>query len=95
VLARGHHEPDDPDDAEHRQHQDDAASDGHGGRFEHQVGQFGKTAALYKYPFEDHGPATLETNLDLWARWIAWLDLHVMNGEPEDTPMPDGGGGGR
>lgn len=37
----------------------------------------GKTAALYVYPFEDHGPATRETLLDLWARWIAWLDKHV------------------
>jgi dipeptidyl aminopeptidase/acylaminoacyl peptidase len=39
----------------------------------------GKTAALYKYPFEDHGPATRETNLDLWARWVEWLDVYVKN----------------
>jgi dipeptidyl aminopeptidase/acylaminoacyl peptidase len=39
----------------------------------------GKTASLYMYPFEDHGPATKETNLDLWARWIAWLDRYVKN----------------
>jgi dipeptidyl aminopeptidase/acylaminoacyl peptidase len=39
----------------------------------------GKTASLYMYPFEDHGPATKETNLDLWARWIAWLDQYVKN----------------
>ena len=39
----------------------------------------GKTAALYYYPFEDHGPATKETNLDMWARWVAWLETYVKN----------------
>ncbi|MDA1080947.1 MAG: prolyl oligopeptidase family serine peptidase, partial [Gemmatimonadetes bacterium] len=37
----------------------------------------GKTSALYMYPYEDHGPATRETDLDQWARWVAWLDLYV------------------
>lgn len=37
----------------------------------------GKTAALYMYPYEDHGPATQESLLDLWARWTAWLDIYV------------------
>lgn len=37
----------------------------------------GKPAALYKYPFEDHGPAARETLLDLWARWVAWLEKYV------------------
>ncbi len=37
----------------------------------------GKPAALYMYPYEDHGPATEETLLDLWARWTAWLDIYV------------------
>lgn len=40
----------------------------------------GKNAALYMYPYEDHGPATEETLLDLWARWTAWLDIYVKNG---------------
>lgn len=40
----------------------------------------GKTAALYMYPYEDHGPLTRETVLDQWARWVAWLDLYVRNG---------------
>lgn len=40
----------------------------------------GKTAALYYYPYEDHGPATEETILDLWARWVAWLATYVKNG---------------
>ncbi len=39
----------------------------------------GKDAAMYMYPYEGHGPITKETTLDLWARWIAWLDLYVMN----------------
>ena len=43
----------------------------------------GKTAALYLYPYEDHGPATRETILDLWGRWTAWLDIYVKNaGKP-------------
>lgn len=37
----------------------------------------GKTSALYMYPYEDHSVATFESDLDLWARWIAWFDLHV------------------
>lgn len=37
----------------------------------------GKTSALYLYPYEDHGPATQESLLDLWARWTAWLDIYV------------------
>jgi dipeptidyl aminopeptidase/acylaminoacyl peptidase len=39
----------------------------------------GKTAALYMYPYEDHGPATQETILDLWSRWVQWLDTYVKN----------------
>ncbi len=39
----------------------------------------GKTASLYLYPYEDHGPVTKETLLDQWGRWTAWLDLYVKN----------------
>lgn len=39
----------------------------------------GKTAALYLYPYEDHSVATYESDLDLWARWIAWFDVHLKN----------------
>jgi len=35
------------------------------------------------YPFEDHGPATLESILDLWGRWTAWLELHLLTEEKE------------
>ena len=52
----------------------------HSRRLFHVLNGLGKTAALYMYPYEDHGPATEETILDLWARWVAWLDLHVKNG---------------
>ncbi|AIE85019.1 prolyl oligopeptidase family serine peptidase [Fimbriimonas ginsengisoli] len=34
----------------------------------------GKPAALYMYPYEDHGQIAQETILDQWARWVAWLD---------------------
>lgn len=37
----------------------------------------GKTSALYMYPYEDHGQRARETRLDMWARWVAWLDEHV------------------
>jgi dipeptidyl aminopeptidase/acylaminoacyl peptidase len=42
----------------------------------------GKVASLFMYPYEDHGPLTSETILDLWARWTAWLDLYVKNANP-------------
>ena len=50
----------------------------------------GKTAALYMYPYEDHGPASKETNLDLWARWVTWLDKYVMNPGQEDETETQG-----
>jgi dipeptidyl aminopeptidase/acylaminoacyl peptidase len=37
----------------------------------------GKPAALYLYPYEDHGQIARETRLDMWARWILWLEEHV------------------
>jgi dipeptidyl aminopeptidase/acylaminoacyl peptidase len=45
----------------------------------------GKTAALFMYPYEDHGPATRESDLDQWARWVAWLDMYVKHAG-ENTP---------
>ncbi len=56
----------------------------------------GKTAALYYYPYEDHGPAGRETLLDLWSRWAAWLDKYVKNPQPivKPTPTPGAGRGG-
>ncbi|HEX7486412.1 MAG TPA: prolyl oligopeptidase family serine peptidase [Vicinamibacterales bacterium] len=48
-------------------------------RLFHALNGLGKTAALYMYPLEDHGPVSRETLLDLWARWAAWLDKYVKN----------------
>ena len=39
----------------------------------------GKNAALYMYPYEDHGQIAEETVLDEWARFVAWLDKWVKN----------------
>ena len=46
-------------------------------RMLHALEGMGKTAALYMYPYEDHGPIAKETVLDQWARWTAWLDRYV------------------
>ena len=68
----------------------------HADRMFHALEVLGKTAAMYKYPYEDHGPATRETTLDLWARWVAWLDLYVMSPEADtETTDEDGSRGGR
>jgi dipeptidyl aminopeptidase/acylaminoacyl peptidase len=48
----------------------------------------GKTAALYMYPYEDHGPATVETDLDQWGRWTAWLDLYVKHANEPKVIVP-------
>jgi dipeptidyl aminopeptidase/acylaminoacyl peptidase len=37
----------------------------------------GKPAALYMYPYEGHSVATFDSDLDMWARWFAWFDVHV------------------
>lgn len=39
----------------------------------------GKPASLYMYPYEDHSVATYASDLDLWARWLAWFDVYVKN----------------
>ncbi len=53
----------------------------------------GKPAALYMYPFEDHGQIAMETRLDMWARWIAWLDKWVKNPDvpKQEESKPEGG----
>ena len=53
-------------------------------RLYHALNGLGKTTALYMYPYEDHGPASRETLLDLWARWGAWLDKYVKNPQKPD-----------
>jgi len=49
----------------------------------------GKTASLFMYPYEDHGPATKESDLDQWARWTAWLDIYVKHAnDKKQTVVP-------
>jgi dipeptidyl aminopeptidase/acylaminoacyl peptidase len=55
-------------------------------RLYHALNGLGKTAALYLYPYEDHGPVAKETLLDLWARWGAWLDKYVKNAQKSASP---------
>ena len=45
----------------------------------------GKTAVLYVYPFESHGPRTKTHYLDLWARWLEWFDEYVKGTGPDQT----------
>ena len=57
----------------------------HAPRLFHALNGLGKDAAMYLYPYEGHGPATLESILDLWGRWTAWLELHLA--EDEERPV--------
>ena len=64
----------------------------HSPRLFHALNGLGKEAAMYLYPFEDHGPATRETILDLWARWTAWLEVHLGEEDRDETITQDGAG---
>ncbi len=83
----------------HGQHdQNTGTAPFHAPKMFHALNDLGKTAALYMYPYEDHGPATVETTLDLWARWVAWLDryvLHYEDYEKEDEGEGEGRRGRR
>ena len=61
-------------------------------RLLHALQGLGKTAALYMYPYEDHGQVSRETLLDNWARWAAWLDKYVKNPAPPKTEEKKSGG---
>jgi dipeptidyl aminopeptidase/acylaminoacyl peptidase len=52
-----------------------------------------KAASLYIYPYEDHGPAGKETQLDMWARWVEWLDFYVKNPVKKESKKPAPGNG--
>lgn len=52
-------------------------------RMLHALQGLGKTAALYMYPYEDHSVGTYQTDLDQWARWLAWFDVYVKNAKQE------------
>lgn len=49
----------------------------HAPRMFHALNGLGKDASMYLYPYEDHGPASRDTLLDLWGRWTAFLDVHL------------------
>ncbi|MGW8265721.1 MAG: S9 family peptidase [Longimicrobiales bacterium] len=75
----------------HGKHDQNVGTDPiHSPKMFHALNGLGKTAALYEYPFEDHGPAAEQTLLDLWARWTAWLDKWIMNPAPP-TEEAEGG----
>ncbi len=57
-------------------------------RLIHALNGLGKTAALYMYPYEGHGQAAQETLLDMWARWIAWLDHYVKDADVNEPVAP-------
>jgi dipeptidyl aminopeptidase/acylaminoacyl peptidase len=52
----------------------------HSHRMFHALNGIGKEAALYIYPHEGHGPDSQQTLLDLWSRWVDWLDYYVKEG---------------
>jgi len=49
-------------------------------RMFHALNGIGKDAALYMYPHEGHGPDSEQTLLDLWTRWVDWLDFYLKEG---------------
>lgn len=57
----------------------------HSHRMFHALNGIGKTAAMYMYPHEAHGPAAEETLLDLWTRWVQWMD-HYVKDKGEHVP---------
>ena len=61
----------------------------HSPRLFHALNGLGKEAAMYLYPFEDHGPATKETLLDLWGRWAAWLEVYLGGSETTGRTISD------
>lgn len=55
-------------------------------RMLHALNGIGKEAAMYMYPHEGHGPSAEQTLLDMWTRWVGWLDHYVKDkgeGEPD------------
>ncbi|MEX0648953.1 MAG: prolyl oligopeptidase family serine peptidase [Balneolaceae bacterium] len=56
---------------------------GNSERMFHALNGMGKTAAMYMYPYEDHKLSAKETLLDMWRRWVDWLDYHVKGKQEE------------
>ncbi len=56
-------------------------------RMLHALQGLGKTAAMFMYPYEDHSVATYQTDLDQWARWLAWFDVYVKGAKEQRTAV--------
>jgi dipeptidyl aminopeptidase/acylaminoacyl peptidase len=54
-------------------------------RMLHALQGLGKTAAMYMYPYEDHSVAMYQTDLDQWARWLAWFDVYVKGAKAQSN----------
>lgn len=59
-------------------------------RMIHALTSLGKTAVLYEYPFESHTPRAIENKLDMWARFIDWLDRWLKK-EPAAKAVTEAG----
>jgi dipeptidyl aminopeptidase/acylaminoacyl peptidase len=57
-------------------------------RMFHALQGLGKPAALYMYPYEDHSVGTYTTDLDQWARWLAWFDVYVKGAPASKSVIP-------
>jgi len=57
-------------------------------RLIHALQGLDKTAALYMYPHEGHGQSAEATILDMWARWVAWLDHYVRDADVSEPVAP-------
>jgi dipeptidyl aminopeptidase/acylaminoacyl peptidase len=58
-------------------------------RMLHALQGLGKTAAMFMYPYEDHSVAMYQTDLDQWARWLAWFDVYVKGATAQpNSPTP-------
>src|SRR6185436_20116742 len=58
-------------------------------RMLHALQGLGKTAAMFMYPYEDHSVAMYQTDLDQWARWLAWFDVYVKGAKSQgNAPVP-------
>ena len=58
-------------------------------RMLHALQGLGKTAAMFMYPYEDHSVAMYQTDLDQWARWLAWFDVYVKGAKAQgNAPLP-------
>jgi dipeptidyl aminopeptidase/acylaminoacyl peptidase len=57
-------------------------------RMFHALQGLGKPAALYVHPYEDHSVGAYASDLDQWARWVAWMDLYVKAAPASKSIVP-------